>query len=172
MDNKILIDKLNNTILYKIQPSDIDGIGIFSITTIPNQKVIIPNHGPTIGKFYSENELKKLNPEIKNICKKYFCSTNNKKQIFIPDDLNIMSNYLFSKYFINHSSNPNTSIYNGNIISIKEISNGEEITLDYETNLPSLFKELNNKNTKKNITNNINKKTQKKLNKKLKKYNK
>ena len=44
MDKNIIIQNLNNNILYQLKPSRIDGIGIHSITDIKENTVIIRNN--------------------------------------------------------------------------------------------------------------------------------
>ena len=93
----------------------------------------------------TEKELKDLNPEIINLCKKYF-QPKNKKKIFIPQDPNVLSSYYLPNYFVNHSNNPNVINNNGNIITIKNINKDEEITIDYKKYYPSLFKNFKKTN--------------------------
>jgi hypothetical protein len=149
MDKNIIIQNLNNNILYQLKPSRIDGIGIHSITDIKENTVIIRNITPIPGSHCTEKEIKKLNPEIKKICAKYFHPKEGEK-IFIPHDPSILSTYYLPNYFLNHSKNPNVKSENGNIVSIKNIKKNEEITIDYQKYLPYLFKDIKTqKKTKK-----------------------
>ena len=151
MDRNLIIQNLNQKILYNLKPSKIEGIGIHSISDINENTVIIKNISPIIGYHYDKEEVKGLNPEILKLCKKYFIS-KEKNKIFVPQDPSILSTYYLPNYFLNHSENPNVKSENGNIISIKNIKKGEEMTINYKKYFPSLFRDIKkNKKTKKKI---------------------
>lgn len=149
MDKKNIIQNLNNNVFFQVKPSQIDGLGLYAIQNIQPNTQIITNLTPIIGYHFTKKELKNLNlnPEIIDLCQKYF-QPKDKKKIFIPQDPNILSSYYLPNYFVNHSDNPNVISNKGNIITIKNIQKDEEITIDYKKYYPSLFK--NFKKTKKN----------------------
>jgi hypothetical protein len=148
MDKNQIIDNMNNTILYKLKPSKIHGIGLHSIKDIPANTIIIKNITPIIGYHYTKKEIQKLNPEIKTLCENYF-NCKDDKTIFIPQDPSVLSSFYLPNYFLNHSNNPNVKNENHSIISIKNIKQNEEITINYEKYFSSLFKKLNFKKTHK-----------------------
>ena len=147
MDKKSIIQNLNNNVFFQVKPSDTEGIGLYAVKNIQPHTQIITNVTPIVGYHFSKKELKDLNPEIINLCKKYF-QPKDKKKIFIPQDPNVLSSYYLPNYFVNHSDNPNVINNNGNIITIRNIQKDEEITINYKKYYPSLFKNI--KKTKKN----------------------
>lgn len=148
--NDTIIDNLNKTVYYQIKPSNINGVGLFSIKEIPSHTIIINNLQKINGIYIDKEEATKLNSEVLSICQTYFSPLEPNK-IFIPSDPNYISNFYLSKYFINHSKKPNCINREGNVITIRNIKKNEELTLDYDVVFPELYKKLPNKRTKKKL---------------------
>lgn len=146
MDKNLVIQNLNNNILYEIKKSSNNEINLFSITHIPINTLVIHNIPPITGYHFNKEEIKDLNPKIKNLCQQYF-EPKDKNKIFIPQDPSILSKYYFPNYFLSHSDNPNVKNDGGNIVSIKNIKNGEKITIDFKQYYPTIYKKF--KKTKK-----------------------
>ena len=107
---------LNSKIIKII--SNIQGIGIFAKENIKKGEIIASFEG----KIISKNEADLLY----NGGFDYMLQISHASFLLLEDD---------SKY-INHSCNPNTGFLNknGELLSIRDIKKGEEITFDYSTN--------------------------------------
>lgn len=110
----------------KLKESRIDGIGLFADQDISKSSAIwLSNDKLSYNEYTKEewNDLKRnLNPESFEQIKKYS---------YILKGENTYNVDLDDARFINHSDDPNTLIIGGNLIAIKDIGCGEEITMDY-----------------------------------------
>jgi len=150
MDQNNLFENLNKKILFKLKPSKLHGVGLHAIQDIDQNTIIIPNSTPIVGKHYDHHELKNLNSDIIELCKNYY-EPQQKDKIFVPNEPSSLLNYFYPKYFINHSKNPNSFNLNGNIISTKKIKKNEEITVNYHSHYPQMYKKMKSKKKKKNF---------------------
>jgi len=116
-----VIDNISNTVIKK---SDIHGEGLFSTNDITKNSVLCLLDG----QYLSYTFVKKVQ------------SKQTDKEGFLNLEWNQINNDLLlvrihpTKYrYINHSRNPNCRVLKEpmRLVAIKNISNGEELTLDY-----------------------------------------
>jgi SET domain-containing protein len=129
IQNKIL-EKLKNT-YCRLQPSKIEGVGVFAIRDIPKGK------NPFLGtkkqawhKFHI-SEFKKLGKEILSLIDSFFVIHKN-GVVYISDSC---LNGMDISYFLNDSKKPNIkTIDDGvNFVTLRKIKKGEELTVAYAT---------------------------------------
>lgn len=140
-----IFDRLKNGAFCKIQPSKIHGVGVFAIKDIPAKTCpwVTPNHHFR-GEPYllSTNDLDKLDEPIKDTLLDYNLKESDGLYIS-PHELEIFH----LTQFLNSSNKPNLDfVFDGSplFIANREISAGEELTIDYQQYtaiLNSLFKD-------------------------------
>jgi SET domain-containing protein len=125
-----LLQELTGNTWVMIRPSPIEGIGVFAIRNIPNgcrsmfSKANEHEQWISITKAEVENLPGHTQALIENYC------LYDADHYFVPD-------YGFKKMdlvnFLNHSDSPNViSINDGEFFeAIRDISNGEELLIDY-----------------------------------------
>lgn len=110
----------------KLKESKIDGIGLFANQDILKGSAIWRlNDGLSYNKYTKEewDDLKRnLSPESFGQISKYSYILKGE------DNYNVD---LDDSRFINHSDGPNSVISGGNLIAVKDIKDGEEITMNY-----------------------------------------
>jgi SET domain-containing protein len=126
---KKIINNLKNT-YCRLQPSKIEGIGVFAIRNIP--KNINPFKGEAKQEWYEIDhcDCEKFDKEILKMVDDFFVIEKNKK-ILVPElGLNGMS----ASYFVNHASKANLRRNNrGDFFTKRKIKKGEELLVDYGT---------------------------------------
>lgn len=131
MDSKLtLIESLTEDHYLMLKPSGIHGIGVFAIRTIPEGCKTLFSSDPgewiTLSKMEFESLPTHAKILIENYClfdlDHYYVPAHGFKQM----DLS---------FFLNHSDQPNLrSVLDGAYFeTIREIQEGEELTLDYGT---------------------------------------
>lgn len=128
-----LIQDLKNNVYCRLQPSPINGIGIFAIRDIP--KGVNPFRGcrmPTWKKFRREEIFsnEKILDEVKDFVKAVYPLKKN--AVYLP---NHSLNTVDISYFLNHSDAPNAAFIKeqGDFIALRTIKKGEELFSDYRT---------------------------------------
>jgi len=110
--------------------SKIHGTGIIALRDIPKNVKIFPVV-PVNGIWRKRKDLLKDNVH-KNCIKflqDYYCNSKDKscQTVFCPDE----RTFYLPQNLINHSSQPNTTIIDGFIVSTQKIMEGEEIFENY-----------------------------------------
>lgn len=95
------------------------GNGLFAVQTIHKNEVVWNNVGLNKSKHFTKNSLKKLDPKYGRL------SYWDGKYFTIDDD--------DPGSFMNHSCNPNTWWVGEELVALRNIFPGEEVTYDYAT---------------------------------------
>lgn len=115
----------------RLQPSSIQGVGVFAIRDIP--KNTNPFEGVTIpdSELFSQSELAELPEEVKTMVNDFFVA-DEEGRIDIPD---YGLNGIDISFFINHSKTPNLITHDESVtfVTSRDIKKGEELTADYST---------------------------------------
>lgn len=115
----------------ELKPSNIHGVGLFAIKTIPNNTIVFTYIEPKI-KTYNYKDLRKNGVSNGTIDMLKRIYAHNDKYIEIPQKFR--ANTLHYVNFLNHSNKSNVYYKNGNYISRRNIKKGEEILLNYNEN--------------------------------------
>lgn len=134
---KSLLENLKNDVYCRIKPSKKHGVGVFAIKDIP--KGVEP-FKPTNSKYYkgrvlniSEDDINKLDPEVKKIVNDFYHKEDGK--FYIPykgPNSNDLS------YYMNSSSKPNVgfkSLEKSSMVIFvtkRKIKKGEELFINYD----------------------------------------
>jgi len=116
----------------QLQPSPINGIGVFAIRNIPkgrNPFRTLPKYATTGFVRATEQELAALPPKLAALIRALFVPTAGK--LYIPTcGLNI----IYLDTYLNHSPHPNLLTRDGaRFVTSRRIHEGEELTVDYRT---------------------------------------
>jgi len=113
----------------RLQPSKIEGIGIFAIRTIPKDANPFYGVKKHIWQKVESSKLRNLDENIKKMISDFFAMDKN-NNFFIPE---CGLNCIDISFFLNTSKKPNIkTIDEGiNFISLREIKKGEELTVSY-----------------------------------------
>lgn len=129
MDKDLLIKKLAikrlDHIYCRIQPSKINGVGLFAIKDIPKGTDPFNNsYMAHDALLINKNELKDCNDEIKKMLEDYW-PTNNNNKIILP----LYPNQIILTNYLNYSEDNYNIIFNdsGKWETLKIIKNGEEL---------------------------------------------
>lgn len=125
-----LLNELHHSTFAMIQPSPIHGIGVFAIRDIPKgtKNIFSKEAGEWIK--VKRDEVEALPAHAKNLVETHCLFDEN--YYYLPD-------YGFKKLdiviFLNHDANPNIISVNDGVYfeSIRDISCGEELLIDYGT---------------------------------------
>ena len=115
----------------RLQPSQIQGVGVFAIRNIPKGINPFPDSRPFSWSEFYLSELKTLDPEIIKMIEAFFVVEKD-KNVLIPEfGLNGMD----ISFFVNHSENPNLSTIDEGFtfVAIRNIKKGEELSVSYKT---------------------------------------
>lgn len=129
MNKSSLLSHLKHEVYCRLKPSKIHGIGIFAIKKIPKGTDPFP-HAPSHKSIvFKKEELKDLDIEVKKIIHDLL--------VFEGDTVHIPAcgiNCLDVSFYINHSDTPNTGYSESkeNLIALRDIEAGEELTADYK----------------------------------------
>lgn len=116
----------------RLQPSGIEGVGVFAIRDIPKN---VDPFGEALDQEcfkFTKQELSELNPpSLKKMLKDFFI-TNKDGSMYIPEN---GFNNMDISFYLNHSSNPSMKAVNRGerFITLRRIRRGEELTVDYAT---------------------------------------
>ena len=118
------INELNSTVRCKLAPSNIHGIGVFTLRDVKKGEHLycIPSLPP---RWYSVpyGSLSKLFSEIKELILTRWPAIINGSHFVSPNDMT----WLIT--FMNHSNDPNYDVDND--LALKDIKKGEEVVEDY-----------------------------------------
>jgi len=134
MNKKKILQQLKDDVYCRVMPSKIAGVGVFAIRNIP--KGVDPfKEKDTKYIPIKERELENVDNGVKDYVKELFVFSDG--CYWLPKQ-GIQT--LCITHFLNHSNNPNlTTSENADIFfAIRDIQQGEELTVDY-----GLFDELN-----------------------------
>jgi len=127
---KQILNNLKNT-YCRLQPSKIQGVGVFAIRDIPAR--INPFDGLKKQKWikFHISELEKLDKEILELIDSFFVIKNNGIVWISESGINGMD----ISYFLNDSKNPNLKTIDdgANFKTLRKIKKGEELTVAYST---------------------------------------
>ncbi len=111
-----------------LEKSNIKGIGLFADQDVPKGGIIGINDENYSIQRWEEREwnefIKQLSPESARQIKKYAVKDRNEHCYFLNLD---------DTRFINHSSDPNIATVETEDIAIKDIRQGDELLIDYQT---------------------------------------
>lgn len=127
---KKILKKLKNT-YCRLQPSKIEGIGVFAIRDIPANINPFQESKNQRWHEFKTSQLKKLDKEVRKMIDDFYVIEKD-KTVMIPEyALDGMS----TSFFVNHSASPNLkTIDEGFIfITLRKIKKGEELTIAYDT---------------------------------------
>tara|TARA_R110001583_G_scaffold138034_3_gene289635 strand:+ start:172 stop:657 length:486 start_codon:yes stop_codon:yes gene_type:complete len=150
MTEKIL-DRLNNKTYCRIQPSDIDGVGVFAIKDIPTG--VAPwttlNHrefGGAVGMTMSR--LLNIDESVRKVLLDYNLLDAHIKNVINDDTVQFIGEHVFIhpyemevlhiSQFLNASTDPNLKLESAELTpfrTMREIKTGEELTVDYKKDL-------------------------------------
>jgi SET domain-containing protein len=129
-----ILNNLKNT-YCRLQPSKIEGVGVFAVRDIPKGKD--PFLGITNAKWckFELSEFKKIDKNILKMVDDFFVIEKN-GTVYIPEN---GLNGIDVSFFVNNSKNPNLKIVGDgkndalNFKTIKKIKKGEELMVSYST---------------------------------------
>lgn len=111
----------------RLKPSKTHGVGVFAIRSIKKGTRMFLGEKVKI-IWLKETKIKKLNPEIKKLYDD-FCLLKNGR-LACPANFN----QLAPGWYLNHSKKPSVSLDKKyNFFALRNIKNGEELTVDYTT---------------------------------------
>jgi len=125
-----ILHGLKNT-YCRLQPSKIQGIGVFAIRDIPKGTDPFQRIRKEAWYKFKVSELKLLGQEQLSLLQHFFAD-NNDGTVYISDSgLNGMD----ISYFQNNSKKPNTRTIDGgeHFVTLRKIKKGEELTVSYAT---------------------------------------
>jgi len=126
-----ILKRLKNT-YCRLQPSTVEGVGVFAVRDIPKNinpfEIMLKD-----SQWYKfdTSELKKLDKEIFKMIDD-FCVIEKDKTVYIPEHaLNSMD----ISFFVNNSETPNLKTIDEGFtfITLRKIKKGEELFVAYET---------------------------------------
>jgi uncharacterized protein len=113
----------------RIQPSNINGLGLFADEFIPKGTRIL-QYEPAFDRAYTDNEIQHLPQTVQEYLHHYSYFSTDLKKWILPFD---------NDRYVNHSNNPNTRVEptlvshgESGVIALRDIYPGEEITLNYK----------------------------------------
>ena len=118
------INSLNETVVCKIAPSPIHGLGVFTIRDVAKGKKLhcIPSlHPPWYDLTYAD--LGKLFPEVRELVLARWPSIIHGSHFLSPNQMALLIT------FMNHSDTPNYEVDTDT--ALRDIKAGEEVTEDY-----------------------------------------
>lgn len=113
----------------RLAPSKIQGIGVFAIKRIRKGAVIFPEDYPPL-VWVNKRRISKLPKRVKKLYEDFGVLKNGR--FGCPSSFDLLT----VAWYINHSKNPNVSCNpadNYNLIALRDIKVGEELTVDYTT---------------------------------------
>jgi len=115
----------------RLQPSGLDGVGVFAIRDIPKGTNVFYGSPKPAWLWFSKKELACLDREVKKMIDD-FLPTSSQRGIYIPVN---GFNGIDISFFLNHSDKPNCKNpdRSNDFIAIKKIKKGEELTSNYTT---------------------------------------
>jgi hypothetical protein len=125
------IEDLKEKVFCRLKPSPIHGIGVFAIRPIP--KGIDPMQGTRPFEFDNISTSAVRNSEnipasVKKLVED-FCPEEGQIYWVPPYSLNEIG----ISWYVNHSNYPNMEERDGDFFSMRDIAEGEELTVDYRT---------------------------------------
>lgn len=131
MTKKSIIKDLEQNIFCRIQPSPLEGVGVFAIRDIPKGKNPFVGAGkPRFIRVPLRDIMKnkKIPAAVKKLPQSFFAVHND--TVWFPDH---GLNRIDISYFMNHSKRPNIEcLENGERFRAnRHIKTGEELTIDY-----------------------------------------
>jgi SET domain-containing protein len=134
MTKKQVLKRLEKYCNCKVQPSGVDGVGLFAIKDIAKGTSIFGSPQVERGKvhFFTHNELKKLPEETRELIYHYHFST--KTGLHLPD---FAENYHHLAVYLNHSEDFNCKFVfdMGEIFTTRDVKQGEELLCNLEENI-------------------------------------
>jgi SET domain-containing protein len=127
---ELLLKQLSQT-CCRLQPSPLDGVGVFAIKDIPkgsNPFEGVRNH--RWHKFHTD-ELKQLDPAVMKMIDD-FVVIEKDNTVYIPD---CSMHGMDLSFYLNNSESPNLMTIDGGLtfVTLRDIKKGEELTAAYET---------------------------------------
>ena len=119
------IIELNSTVKTKLAPSNIHGIGVFTIRDVAKgERLFCKPDGPRPRKWYSVpyGSFSKFFPEVKELLLERWPSVVNGSLFLSPNEV-------WPILFVNHSDDPNYEVKTDS--ALRDIKSGEEVTEDY-----------------------------------------
>jgi SET domain-containing protein len=126
------VEDLKSKVFCRIAPSPIHGVGVFAIRSIP--KGINPMQENRTFEF-QQVPVKEVmdDPDLPASVKKLVVDMNPENDGYF-DCPPFSLNEIGVSYYLNHSKTPNMGEDgDGNFITLRDIAEGEELTVDYST---------------------------------------
>ena len=132
MHRSRLVDRVLRDCYCRLQPSKIDGIGVFAIRNIPSGvdpfRTITKYSRPCYVRI-AEDELDRLPSGVSRLLRDLFVPSEGK--MYVPT---CGTNVIYLNAYLNHSSRPNMRTKDGYTFTTRRIvRRGEELTVDYRT---------------------------------------
>lgn len=118
---KQAIDVLNDSVILKLAPSDVHGIGLFAMRDIKKDTNLYTDAIPRAFDL-PYKKFSKLRPDVREELVSHWPRISEDKAFLYPD--------CKRSSYINHSDNPNYDLDTDQ--AIKDIKAGEEILADYK----------------------------------------
>ena len=136
MTNKEKIIKyLQNNILCRLKPSEVDGVGCFAIVDIESGTNLFKDYDKVSQSIFITEELKALLDEnVYKWVRDYYTYSEDKQIVLLGNQLEHMKTY------INHSEEPNCKVINREYISTRYIKKDEEIFINYKSTFKKFYK--------------------------------
>lgn len=130
---KEILKKLKNT-YCRLQPSGIEGVGVFAIRNIPKGiNPMIPPKEALDARWYEfkTSELKGLDKGVARMIDDFLVIEED-KTVMVPEHA---FNGMDISFFVNNSKTPNmkTTDDGFTFVTLRKIKKGEELTVAYET---------------------------------------
>ena len=131
MNQKQLIIRSLEHTYCRIQRSEIQGIGVHAIVNIPAGTPIFYAINERDWHTFSMDELEHLDDAVKKMIDDFYVIEKD-NTVTIPEGA---LNQMDISYFLNHSKTPNlyTPDVGKTFITLRDITKGEELTVDYAT---------------------------------------